>query len=89
MTSFATFAGFIVLLIALMITRAPVAVVLGIIGIVGTAAFVSTAALQQIANIAYTQSSNFVLVVVPLFVLMGEALASTPIGNDLFRAAHM
>jgi C4-dicarboxylate transporter DctM subunit len=89
MASFGGFAGFIVLLIALMITRAPVAVVLGIIGIVGTAAFVSTAALQQIANIAYTQSSNFVLVVVPLFVLMGEALASTPIGNDLFRAAHM
>jgi C4-dicarboxylate transporter DctM subunit len=89
MASFAGFAGFIVLLIALMITRAPVAVVLGIIGIVGTAAFVSTNALQQIANIAYTQSSNFVLVVVPLFVLMGEALASTGIGNDLFRAAHM
>ena len=89
MASFGGFAGFIVLLIALMITRAPVAVVLGIIGIVGTAAFVSTAALQQIANIAYTQSSNFVLIVVPLFVLMGEALASTAIGNDLFRAAHM
>src|SRR5262245_24576684 len=89
MASFAGFAGFVVLLTALMITRAPVAVVLGIIGIVGTAVFVSTAALQQIANIAYTQSSNFVLVVVPLFVLMGEALASTGIGNDLFRAAHM
>ena len=29
------------------------------------------------------------LVVVPLFVLMGEALAATGIGNDLFRAAHM
>ena len=45
----------------LMVTRAPVAVALGIIGIVGTAVFVSPNALQQIANIAFTQSSNFVL----------------------------
>ena len=45
--------------------------------------------MRQLGNIAFTQSSNFVLVVVPLFVLMGEALAATGIGNDLFRAAHM
>ena len=72
-----------------MITRTPVAVALGTIGILGTAIFVSPDALRQLGNIAFTQSSNFVLVVVPLFVLMGEALAATGIGNDLFRAAHM
>ena len=46
-------------------------------------------ALCQLGDIAFTQSSNFVLVVVPLFVLMGEALAATGIGNDLFHTAHM
>ena len=81
--------GFILVLVALMITRTPVAVALGTIGILGTTIFISTDALRQLGNIAFTQSSNFVLVVVPLFVLMGEALAATGIGNDLFRAAHM
>ena len=89
MAAFAGFLGFMCALMVLMTTRTPVAVALGVIGIVGTAVFVSPNALQQIANIAFTQSSSFVLIVVPLFVLMGEALASTGVGNDLFRAAQM
>ena len=89
MQSFLGFLAFILVLIALMVTRTPVAVALGTIGILGTAIFISPDALRQLGNIAFTQSSNFVLVVVPLFVLMGEALAATGIGNDLFRAAHM
>ena len=89
MESFLGFLVFILVLMALMVTRTPVAVALGTIGILGTPIFVSPQALRQLGNIAFTQSSNFVLVVVPLFVLMGEALAATGIGNDLFRAAHM
>ena len=89
MAAFAGFLGFMCALMVLMTTRTPVAVALGVIGIIGTAVFVSPNALQQIANIAFTQSSSFVLIVVPLFVLMGEALASTGVGNDLFRAAQM
>src|SRR5262245_27923444 len=89
MQSFFGFLVFILALIALMATRTPVAVALGTIGVIGTTIFISPDALRQLGNIAFTQSSNFVLVVVPLFVLMGEALAATGIGNDLFRAAHM
>ena len=89
MQSFLGFLVFILALMALMATRTPVAVALGTIGIIGTTIFISPDALRQLGNIAFTQSSNFVLVVVPLFVLMGEALAATGIGNDLFRAAHM
>jgi C4-dicarboxylate transporter DctM subunit len=89
MESFLGFLVFILVLMALMVTRTPVAVALGTIGVLGTALFISPQALRQLGNIAFTQSSNFVLVVVPLFVLMGEALAATGIGNDLFRAAHM
>jgi C4-dicarboxylate transporter, DctM subunit len=89
MESFLSFLVFILVLMAVMVTRTPVAVALGTIGILGTPIFVSPQALQQLGNIAFTQSSNFVLVVVPLFVLMGEALAATGIGNDLFRVAHM
>jgi C4-dicarboxylate transporter DctM subunit len=89
MASFAGFAAFIVALVALLATRTPVAVALGLIGIVGTFVFVSPQAIRQVANIAFTQSSSFVLTVVPLFVLMGEALAATRIGYDLFQTAQM
>jgi C4-dicarboxylate transporter DctM subunit len=89
MSSFLGFLVFMLVLTVLIGTRAPVAVGLGTIGILGTLVFISPEAVRQFANIAFTQSSNFVLVVVPLFVLMGEVLATTGIGRDLFRAAQM
>lgn len=81
---FAAFAGALALLLAL---RIPVAVSMGLIGIAGTMAFVSPAAVVQIANLAYSQTFSFVLVVVPLFVLMGEVIAVSGLGASLFRAA--
>lgn len=81
---FGAFAGALVLLLAL---RIPVAVSMGLIGIAGTMAFVSPAAVVQIANLAYSQTFSFVLVVVPLFVLMGEVIAVSGLGASLFRAA--
>jgi len=87
--AFAGFGIFILVLLILLATRTPVAVALGLIGIIGTAIFVTPDAIRQIANIAFTQSSSFVLTVVPLFILMGEALAATRIGFDLFQTAQM
>jgi C4-dicarboxylate transporter DctM subunit len=81
---FAAFAGALVFLLAL---RIPVAVSMGLIGIAGTMAFVSPAAIVQLANVAYSQTNSFVLVVVPLFVLMGEVIAVSGLGASLFRAA--
>jgi len=81
---FGAFVGALVFLLAL---RIPVAVSMGLIGITGTAIFVSPAAVVQIANVAYSQTGSFVLVVVPLFVLMGEVIAVSGLGASLFRAA--
>ena len=81
------FSAFIGALIFLLALRIPVAVSMGLIGIVGTAAFVSPRAVVQIANIAYSQTWSFVLVIVPLFVLMGEVIALSGLGAALFRAA--
>ncbi len=89
MSAFLAFLAFMAALTVLIGTRAPVAVALGLIGVIGAAAFISPGAVRQLANIAFNQSSNFVLVVVPLFVLMGEVLAATGIGRDLFRTAQM
>ncbi|MBM3486342.1 MAG: TRAP transporter large permease subunit [Alphaproteobacteria bacterium] len=89
MEGYAGFAVFIAALMIFLATGTPVAVAMGLLGVAGAALFVSTDAIRQIATIAFSQSSSFVLVVVPLFVLMGEALAVTGIGRDLFRAARL
>jgi C4-dicarboxylate transporter DctM subunit len=83
------FGVFIVTLLAVLSTGTPVAVAMGLLGIVGVYLFLSEAAITQIASIAFTQSANFVLIVVPLFVLMGEALTATGIGRALFTAAQI
>ena len=81
------FGAFVASLILLMAVRVPVAIGMGLIGIAGTAAFVSTGALSQLANIAFTQTTSFILVVVPLFILMGDVIAISGLGTALFRAA--
>lgn len=83
------FLSFVGALILLMAFRVPVAVSMGLIGMAGTAVFVSTGAVSQIANIALTQASSFILVVVPLFILMGEVIAVSGLGTALFRAASI
>ena len=82
-------AVFIAALMALLATGLPVSFATGLLAIAGTAMFLSTGAISQLATIAFSQSSHFVLTVVPLFILMGEALAATGIGRDLFHAAQL
>ena len=89
MDAFLWFLAFIGALLLFMATGAPVAVGMGLIGALGTVAFVSTGALTQLASIAYSQSASFVLVVVPLFVLMGEVIAFSGMGAALYRAASL
>jgi C4-dicarboxylate transporter DctM subunit len=83
------FGVFIVALLVFLATGTPVAVATGLLGILGVYLFLPPAAIAQLGNIAFAQSANFVLVVVPLFVMMGEALAATTIGRDLFTAAQI
>ena len=82
------FLSFVGALMLLMAFRVPVAVSMGLIGIAGTAAFVSTGAISQLGNIAFTQSSSFILVVVPLFILMGALVGVSGMSRELFRAAN-
>jgi C4-dicarboxylate transporter DctM subunit len=57
--------------------------------VAGVTIFVAPEALSQLATTAFSLSSNFILVVVPMFVLMGEVLAATGIGATMFRAAEL
>jgi C4-dicarboxylate transporter, DctM subunit len=82
MSAVISFTVFLICLLILMATRTPVAVALSMVTVAGTAIFVSPSS-------AYSLSSNFILVVVPMFILMGEVLSATGIGATLFRAAEL
>ncbi len=86
------FYGFLIFLLTLLIlfaVRTPVGVALAMVAFFGTAIFVSTASIGQLATISFSVTSNFIIVVVPLFILMGEVLSAAGIGADLFRAAEI
>lgn len=84
-----SFFVFLVVLLVLFALRTPVAVALAMVAFFGTASMVSTASVGQVAALAYSVSSNPIIVVVPLFILMGEVLSAAQIGANLFRAAEM
>lgn len=86
------FYGFLIFLAVLMILfafRTPVGVALAMVAFFGTASLVSTASVNQLATISFSVTSNFIIVVVPLFILMGEVLSAAGIGANLFRAAEI
>lgn len=83
------FAVFMGALLVVLATGAPVAVATGLLGVLGVYMFLPPAAMSQLSNIAFSQASNYVLVVVPLFIMMGEALSATTISKDLFTAARL
>ncbi len=88
MEAFLIFGVFILVLLVFLSTGVPVAAAMGIIGMIGSALFISPNAIVQLSSIAFSQSTSFVLIVIPLFVWMGEILASSSIGHQLFVTAQ-
>jgi C4-dicarboxylate transporter, DctM subunit len=84
-----SFLPFFAVLLVLLATGTPVAVATGLTAAVGALLFIGKGALSQLGVLLFAQSSNFVLLMVPLFILMGEALGVTRIGRDLFTAAQI
>ena len=78
------------LVVGLMALGIPVAFAFLLSNIVGAFLFMGgLAGVEQLINNCTRSVSSFLLVPVPLFILMGEALAITGIGRDLFRAAQL
>src|SRR3990172_4453696 len=80
--------GALVMLITLVIllSGAPVAFSLGTLAIVFIALFQGFDALQVVAETFYAGLNDFTLVSIPMFVLMGAAIGSSPAGKDLYEA---
>jgi tripartite ATP-independent transporter DctM subunit len=80
--------GGIVLIVTLLIllSGAPVAFGLGAIALVFIAIFEGFSALNVAAETFYGGLNDFTLVSIPMFVMMGAAIGSSPAGRDLYEA---
>jgi C4-dicarboxylate transporter DctM subunit len=80
--------GLIVLTVTLatLLSGAPVAFGLGAISIVFVVFFQGFDALHVVAETFYAGLNDFTLVSIPMFVMMGAAIGSSPAGKDLYEA---
>ncbi|MBN9069947.1 MAG: TRAP transporter large permease, partial [Rhizobiales bacterium] len=80
--------GGIVLVVTLLVllSGAPVAFGLGAIALVFIAIFEGFSALNVAAETFYGGLNDFTLVSIPMFVMMGAAIGSSPAGRDLYEA---
>ena len=80
--------GAIVLVVTLLVllSGAPVAFGLGAISIVFIVLFQGFDALHAVAETFYAGLNDFTLVSIPMFVMMGAAIGSSPAGKDLYEA---
>jgi len=80
--------GLMVLLVtlAMLLSGTPVAFGLGAISIVFILVFQGFDALHVVAETFYAGLNDFTLVSIPMFVMMGAAIGSSPAGKDLYEA---
>ena len=80
--------GLIVLSVTLLVllSGAPVAFGLGLLSIVFIAIFQGFDALHVVAETFFGGLNDFTLVSIPMFVMMGAAIGSSPAGKDLYEA---
>ena len=80
--------GFVILTVTvlLLLTGAPVAFVLGAIGLAFLVIFQGVDSLRVAAETLYAGLNDFTLVSIPMFIMMGAAIGSSPAGRDLYVA---
>ena len=80
--------GAIVLVVTLLVllSGAPVAFGLGMLSIIFIAIFQGFGALHVVAETFFSGLNDFTLVSIPMFVMMGAAIGSSPAGKDLYEA---
>jgi C4-dicarboxylate transporter DctM subunit len=76
----------LVVTLAVLLSGAPVAFGLGAIAVVFLLLFQGVDALQVVAETFYSGLNDFTLVSIPMFVMMGAAIGSSPAGKDLYVA---
>ncbi len=76
-------------LFALLALRMPVAIAMAVVGTVGFGILNSwPAAMAQLGREPFVMASSYELIVIPLFVLMGNLSSISGMSRDLYRAAY-
>ena len=78
----------IVFLVALIGLRTPIFVALGLSGVLGLLVLDGWRGMELLPLALNAQLQEYALVAAPLYILLGEALAVSGLGRDLFAAAH-
>ena len=80
--------GIIVLIttVLVLLTGAPVAFALGAVGVAFLVLFQGADSLRVAAETLYSGLNDFTLVSIPMFIMMGAAIGSSPAGKDLYIA---
>ena len=75
-----------VVLIIVLLSGAPVAFSLGVVAIVFLILFEGPGSLEVVAETLFGGLNEFALLSIPMFILMGAAIASSRAGGDLYEA---
>ncbi|MGH8883540.1 MAG: TRAP transporter large permease subunit, partial [Stackebrandtia sp.] len=78
----------VVLLLFLIALRTPIFVALAVSGIAGLIGMNGFSGVELVPLSLVAQLQNYALVAAPLYILLGEVLAVSGLGRDLFGAAH-
>src|SRR5438045_425232 len=76
----------LIVTLAMLLSGTAVAFGLGAISIIFIVIFQGFGALQVVAETFYSGLNDFTLVSIPMFVMMGAAIGSSPAGKDLYEA---
>jgi tripartite ATP-independent transporter DctM subunit len=76
----------LVVTILLLLTGAPVAFALGAVALAGLVFFQGVHSLGIAAETLFSGLHDFTLVSIPMFIMMGSAIGSSPAGRDLYAA---
>jgi C4-dicarboxylate transporter, DctM subunit len=79
----------VAILLILIAVGAPIFLALGAAGLTGLYMARGSMAFFFAPTSFFGQLNSFELIALPLFILMGEVLAATPVGQNLFRAAAL
>jgi tripartite ATP-independent transporter DctM subunit len=80
--------GAIVAVVTLLVLASgvPIAFGLGIVAMLFLLIFEGPAGLSFVGEVFFSSLSDFTLVAIPMFIVMGSAIASSPAGADLYSA---
>lgn len=73
-------------LIVILATGIPIAFGLGLVSVVFLIIFDGLGSLDVVAELFFDGIAEFALVSIPMFIVMGTAIASSPAGKDLYEA---